>query len=340
MRTSIKVTLFTLLFLMIVALILTIVIFISYGEPDDCDIYLSSKFYDTNSNISDIVISLTTMPARLQSSAFQKNISVMLTQSIRPQEIRINIPHVLKKSGKKYEVPEWLEKISVTIVRCEDEGPATKYLPTLRHFAGTKQKVLIYDDDNLMPLTSIKNYQKLMAKYPNSVIGAYGNRLSRHFDADNKLISTSTDPSLEGTTFYGKIFWLIPILTAASRWQQVSVEKEIEKVDIIFGYTGYCLTADMVDVDKLSDFQSMPKEAFFVDDVVLSGHLAARNISRIVAREIEFPRMTYLAALRAFKNTVFPNSTDETLSATVNKDNKNNATMINHFFTAWGESPK
>ena len=338
MQNSVKLLLLFVIVLLVFTAIILLVTFLTYGEPDACDIYASSLKYDRNSNISDIIISLTTMPLRLQSSDFKKCVSSMLEQSVRPQQIRINIPYTLKKSGVTYEIPDWLPKVSVTIHRCDDMGPATKYLSTLADYAGTKQKILVYDDDGLMPLNTVKTFQKLTNKYPNTVISGAGNRLARKFDENGVLMSTSTNPDKEGASFWGKSFWLVNLIES-QRLTRIPPNDEIEKVDIIYGNAGYCLRADMVDINILSDYTTMPKEACFVDDLVISGHLASRKVSRAVGKEVQLPRQTYSGMLQAFRNQISADAMTESLSLSVNRDNNNNATMIKYFASAWGEFP-
>lgn len=338
MQNSVKLFLLFVIVLLVFTAIILVVTFLTYGEPDACDIYASSLKYDRNSNISDIIISLTTMPLRLQSAEFKKCVSSMLEQSVRPQQIRINIPYTLKKSGLAYEIPEWLSKVSVTIHRCDDMGPATKYLSTLADYAGTKQKILVYDDDSFMPLNTVKIFQKLTSKYPDTVICGSGNRLSRTFDENNRLISTSTNPNTEGMTYWGKMFWFVSLIKS-ERIGSIPADQDLAKVDIVYGNAGYCLRADMVDLNVLSDYRKMPKEAFFVDDIVISGHLASRNVSRAVGKDTHLPRLTYNGLLQMFQNWISNDSTTESLSLSVNRNNNNNATMIKYFASAWGEFP-
>lgn len=259
----------------------------------------------------------------------------MLKQSIRAQEIRINIPYVLKKTGEEYVIPEWLSKTPVTIVRCEDQGPATKYLPTLKYFEGTSQKVLVYDDDSIMPQNMVERYVTLTNKYPDKVLGSFGNRFDRVLDSQGRLVETSTNPDTQGHTFCGGRHFVLSLFNNA---KLLTGDKVIEPVDMLYGLSGYCLRANMVDVSILGDYSLLPKEAFFVDDVVINGHLASRGVPRAVAQGLDFTRMTYESTLQYLKGHMFAGSNKEALSTSVNKTNHNNEVTIRHFLSHWGKT--
>jgi hypothetical protein len=331
MHDAIKWSLFVFGILVLLVILLIILIITDFAESCSCDINESSRKYLNNKNISDIVVTFTTMPQRLKSATFKKCVSSILTQSLRAQEIRINIPYILKKTGENYIIPEWLSKTPVIIVRPEDEGPATKYLETLRHYKDTKQKILVYDDDSILPPNTILKYDKFMKEYPNTVIATFGTLLNRKKNKNGETVAV-TDSEDKAIQFAGKYHMCTHF--CYKHLQKVMKSDKIQKVDFIYGVNGYCLVADMVDVNVLSDFKSMPKSAFFVDDIVMSGHLASRNIPRVVGYDLECTRMTYENIFGVLKH-YFDGSNKETLSLTANSSNKNNATMIEYFSPHW-----
>ena len=318
-----------LIFLLVFVFIFALGIFLDYGETTNVNLEDSTKFFQTNQRRSDIIVSFTTMPQRLQSKSFMATVCSLLNQDTRPKEIRINIPYTSKRTGETYEIPKWLEAAPVTIHRCEDQGPATKYISTLRDYANTEQKILVCDDDSPMARTTITQYDILCVQYPNHVLTAFGNQFDRIHDKNGKLTAITTNPDVEGTLYTGKIHWIIPFFT------KIKTVSTIQPVDLIYGLCGYVLQANMVDVDELTDYDSMPKEAFFVDDVVISGHLASRNVPRIVAHGLNFTRMTHENALHSLWGLMNSAGNKEALSLTVNRSNHNNESMINYFFNKW-----
>jgi hypothetical protein len=306
----------------------------SYIVPLDSNLFQAKKFFEYNNNVSDIVISLTTMPRRLRSKSFKKVVEAMLLQKMRAKEIRINIPHVLKKTGQKYVVPKWLERLPVTIIRCEDYGPATKYIPTLRHYIKENplQKILIYDDDAIMPPNTISGYNRYLKKFPCATLTAKGNLLKRRkmyivgsYNRGYNYIS-ATHPTLK---------LVLGILYLGQSYPRYLVSKNrCKSVDIIFGGAGYLIQPWMFDIEELCDYSKMPKEAFYVDDIVISGFLAKRGIKRLVVPELQLPKVTSDVAMNYISGFIkFPDP--ESLYSNHNRDDTNNNVMTNFFRKYW-----
>ena len=82
------------------------------------------------SNENHLVVTMTTLPERIISNHFKKVINSLLNQSLKPKYIILNIPYLYK--NKKYIIPNWITKNrNIKINRCEDKGPATKFLGSL-----------------------------------------------------------------------------------------------------------------------------------------------------------------------------------------------------------------
>ena len=98
---------------------------------------------------AEIWIGLSVMPDRLSSA--QKVLNGLLANTLAPTGIVVAIPHVLKRTGQEYSL-EFLESISsiddrIKIVRCEDNGPVTKYLELVKYVSNPKALCIIVDDD-------------------------------------------------------------------------------------------------------------------------------------------------------------------------------------------------
>lgn len=102
-----------------------------------------------------IIASLTTTPTRI--NFIEPTINSILNQTISIEAIELNIPYVFKRTGEKYEIPEWLidleknnknNKCELRIYRTEDYGAITKVAPTLiRYNNDANVYVWSLDDD-------------------------------------------------------------------------------------------------------------------------------------------------------------------------------------------------
>ncbi len=89
-----------------------------------------------------VVVSLSTIPSRVDK--IQSTIDSIWNQSYKPTEIALNIPWKFKRKNEEYDESKFPK--NVTIYRCEDLGPATKFVPTaLREDSET---IIIYIDDD------------------------------------------------------------------------------------------------------------------------------------------------------------------------------------------------
>ena len=77
-----------------------------------------------------IVISLTTSPKRI--SNLKPIIDNLFNQTMKPDKIVLNIPHIFKRTNQKYDIPKYLYHNDIIINRVDDIGPITKILPTFK----------------------------------------------------------------------------------------------------------------------------------------------------------------------------------------------------------------
>jgi len=98
-----------------------------------------------------IYVSLTTIPSRINS--ISHSINSFLDQTVKPDKIFLNIPRKYKRFNSIItddQIPK-LDSI-VEITRCEDYGPGTKLLGSLKKIK-SKSLVILADDDHIY-----KNY--------------------------------------------------------------------------------------------------------------------------------------------------------------------------------------
>ena len=115
-----------------------------------CSIKKNTEYYIENPN--DYYLSLTTIPSRLNNII--PTLKSFIDQKIKPLKIFLCIPHVSKRTGEKYVIPDELKQFIdkhriVKIIRCKDYGPATKLLGLLETHKINKN-IIIGDDDRIM----------------------------------------------------------------------------------------------------------------------------------------------------------------------------------------------
>jgi hypothetical protein len=123
----------------------------------------SYKNNDISIKTKHIYLSMTTIPERLQNNFFYKLLENNLQICKKYNKNRnivakliINIPYKFNKTQESYIITDKLEKLQkkhgFIINRCDDEGPITKILPTLRlsRFIKDDDLILVMDDDNMV----------------------------------------------------------------------------------------------------------------------------------------------------------------------------------------------
>ncbi|MFS8159472.1 MAG: hypothetical protein ACMG6E_04515 [Candidatus Roizmanbacteria bacterium] len=190
------------------------------------------------------VVSLTTTPDRI--TLLGPTLASLLDQSIRVDEIAVNIPYKSRK-GQEYVIPEWLSNLKhVKLYRVElDEGPATKLLPTLRR-EKEDTRIIVVDDDVIL---NSKCLQVLSDSYNvvDCAITNYGIKLSENAQLPNN-------------------FKRVAHFMTKSR-----------EVDLLQGFSAFLVTPKMFE-GQLHLMQELPKDLITVDDIIFSGMLALNKI--------------------------------------------------------------
>ncbi len=284
-----------------------------------CRLQESAEFFRSNQKQADIILSLTTMPERLKSANFRKVLESFFFQTVKPKEIRLNIPYTLKRTGQAYEVPAVLSGLPITIERCEDEGPATKYLTTLRRIVDPKQRIAIYDDDSFMPVNWIEKMDILTQSDPRTCFTTVGYKAAELFKANPR----------DFENVYGKISQERQLMFDLAR-QRYRQAISAEDIDIVTGWSGYVIRPNMVDVAALSDFDTMPKDAFFVDDIVMSGCLAKKQTPVKIALGVEHSKFTHPDLFYTLMGAIGATA-KEALSLTDNREYGHDKVMADWF---------
>jgi hypothetical protein len=203
---------------------------------------------------STLVVSLTTIPSRL--AAIDDTLKSLLRQTRAPAEIRLNVPAFSEREGAVYDVPARLQNLRcVRIVRCEDLGPATKLIPTLRALEPATQ-VLAVDDDRIYPACLIETLDDAARLLPDAALGLSG------WIAPADLVDRPT-------TIVSNLLERPPAPIRARRLRRP------RPVDVLQGLSGYLVRPDFFDLDALGDYARAPEAARFVDDVWVSAQCRA-----------------------------------------------------------------
>jgi len=107
--------------------------------------------YENNEKYKNIIVSMTTIPERINKGVFKKALDSLLNQTIQPDIIYINISNKTRK-GEDYPIDKLKEiienydnNIVLNIIE-KDLGPITKIVPTIP-FIKDDDYVIIADDD-------------------------------------------------------------------------------------------------------------------------------------------------------------------------------------------------
>lgn len=205
----------------------------------------------SNPRRSDIIVCLTTIPSRL--GDLDQTLKSLLDQSRSPQHIRLYLPRWSIREAREYEVPSFLTQLrSLEIIRCEDYGPATKFIPALQDLP-LEQSLLIVDDDRLYPNCLVDNFHRWSQDNPGIAIGAAGWIVP----------SDLTDREL---TLWRNLRQIPPAPIKSTR------TKKKRPVHILEGYAGYLIKPKFFDLEQIKNFSQAPPATFYVDDVWMSAH--------------------------------------------------------------------
>ena len=196
--------------------------------------------------MSQIIISLTTIPNRLNSphneGGLKKVLDKILNLSYHNYEVHLNIPYICKKINEEYIIPTWLNEIDnnrLKIYRTEDYGSLTKLVPTLMRTNIDDDCIIITVDDDLEYIDGFIEYHLLKRKdYPNAALGFAGMS------------------SLNGTCHF------------------CTTVKEDVRVKILEGYKTVSYKRSFFEQDFFDEFI----DKSWNDDIIISAYLGKKNV--------------------------------------------------------------
>lgn len=210
------------------------------------------------------IITLTTIPSRLSyegdACSLKDTIASLLNQSHSDIEVWLNVPWVMVRDNVKYVIPEWASELTESdkrfkINRCDDQGSATKLLPTISLTNDPDQVIIVVDDDHTYHEDMVKEHLKNREKWPEFALGYDGQR-SRNQHTTGRA-NIFNDPRDHWVGAHGMSIY----------------------VDILQHYKSVSYTRGMFRED-FNDFWREFKH--WCDDTVISAYMSKHRIPRVV----------------------------------------------------------
>lgn len=200
---------------------------------------------DKSKILQNVVISFTCTPVRIYK--IWPTINSMLLQSQLPSKIYLWIPKHFKRFSNTGidKIPTFLKNnplIQIEFIE-KDWGPATKLLPCLEKFKHQPDtKIIVIDDDRIYPKNFVKDLVRYSQQYP-----------------------------CQGISIAG-------VIMENGQRNEYTHTDIVQKTDVILGYQGYLVKPQFFSA-VIFDYPDDCPEAFFEDDVWISGHLKRNNVS-------------------------------------------------------------
>jgi len=232
-----------------------------------------------------VFLSMSSIPQRI--TQLEPILQSILNQDFKDFNIICNVPNEYTLRTKNSPIiPRFLNNDKIIINRCSDLGPATKLLPSLS-LIEDDDIIVTFDDDTFYPPSWLSKLIDTSNKYPNSCVGYRGKCFS-----SNPLEYMTCDESIDPE--YPK------------------------RVDLLTGVWGVLYKKFFFN-DSVFDYSNAPRECLFNDDIWFCGHLAKKEIQRLmILNDIGIDSRTPIGSLSA-------------LHLNENRSNKNNNIILKYF---------
>lgn len=212
-----------------------------------------------------VVVTMTTTPARI--NKIWPTLNSIALQSQQPEKIYLWIPKSFKRFAHAtiQTLPNFMQHYTNLEVQWieHDYGPATKLLPCLQHIAYQQTKLIIIDDDRIYPPHFIEDLLTYERLDPCAALG------------------------IAGTIMHGP------------QRCEYRATKKLALVDVLLGYNGMLVKPAFFS-EAVFQYPPNLSEAFYEDDVWLSGHLHQRNIRRLLIPSLPGWQSMLLGNTRSF----------------------------------------
>lgn len=237
------------------------------------------------------IISLTAIPSRF--AGLGPTLESLVAQGA--DQVRLYIPPAYRRfpnwDGSLPSVPP-----GVQICRCDrDLGPATKILPACNDFRGQEVQILLCDDDGIFAEGWADRLFKLQAERPSEVVAGYARAAEGYVP---NAVTLLKQPRLREIPIRRDIPYRLGRLMHKVLGMPAPMRRPISRAgygEVFFGVAGAVVRPEFFD-DVAYD---IPEEAWAVDDVWLSAHLARRGIPIYCPRRHPMPVAAGHASLEA-----------------------------------------
>jgi hypothetical protein len=254
---------------------------------------------------SETTVCLTTTPTRLPYIA--DTLKSLLTQTRVPKSIRLHVPHFSVREQRAYVVPEILRNLrNVTIIECEDWGPATKLLPALQGLQ-PHESVIVVDDDRIYPRHLVATLEDAARADPDAAFG-FGGWIA------------PADLTDRPTTIVSNLLQRPPAPVRATRL------RKRRRVDVLQGLAGYLVRPRFFNLATVTDYSAAPPAARTVDDVWISGHCRAPKFV-LPSRRCSFEPWR--------RRGFYGRTALGRLNRAADHRQRNNSIMLRHFAGTW-----
>ncbi len=213
---------------------------------------------------------MTSIPQRLPYIHHSIN-SILQQKNIQIHKLYVFLPNMMKRKNLPYDISQiQMDKIHdkdrVEFIQgVEDEGPITKFYSLLDYVSKKKNHYLILiDDDVIYPHSRLTDLKKAIQQNSYSAIGFSGRKFTKSSNGKYDLY------------FYDS--------------KKIPKSESSLSVDLIETFDLTCFPRDIfpnTSKEFLEWFHTLPKDAFYVDDIVISYWCHIHNIPRHIFRSSE-----------------------------------------------------
>lgn len=216
---------------------------------------MSVKLQNMKPSFDKLIVSLTTTPPRI--AYLRETIASILNQSRKPDSIELNLPHVYRR--KEFGEPDTTRlPDGIEVFRCDDDGPATKLLPTLTRYQGQNVCIIYCDDDRVYDPKWIERLVSLHEENPTACI------------AENRC---QIDYMFRKRLYPKNLSYRLKRFFSLGLWKPVRLHPE--GGEIVEGFGGVLVRPEFFD----NEVFHVTDTFFMVDDIWFSAMLAKNQIA-------------------------------------------------------------
>lgn len=209
-----------------------------------------------------LVVSMTTIPSRMNSQLFFNVLKALNKQSRLPDTVYLSIPKVSSKGIIYPELDPQMKDLCKVVFLDSDYGPVCKILGALLQERDDGTLIVTCDDDAIFSPDMLERIELAANKYSNAAIGGIGIRVGS-FPSYISVITNQSFPAWK---------W----------WMTNSESSSPKQVDILCGFSAVAYRRKFLDVDEITKYALADKDIFTNDDILLSGLLSKAEILRLV----------------------------------------------------------